>query len=113
MRANQTGKPRNWRTGRPPSTEPEVAAKIAAWWTPERREARRQEALARNPLARYHGLSAKAAKAIREAVGTCQDCGGTNNLDVHHLDGDKRNQALANLTVLCHQCHMRRHAAQN
>lgn len=111
MSAALTGKPHSWSSA---STRPEVAQKIAEWWTPERREAKRLEALARNPGARYHGLSAKeAARRVREA-GACQQCGhdgSESRLGIHHKDRDKRNQAPENLEVLCHRCHMREHAA--
>jgi hypothetical protein len=85
------------------------------WWTPERREKKRQEMLARNPQARYHGLSARAAKALTEAAGRCERCeadGSDSRLDVHHCNGDKRDQSLSNLAILCHRCHMRLHSEQ-
>lgn len=103
-------KPDGWRSA---STRPEIAAKIQAWWTPERREAKRQEELAKNPEARYHGLSAKEAARRVAAVGTCQNCGhdgSGSRLDIHHKDRNKRNQSPENLIVLCHRCHMREHA---
>jgi 5-methylcytosine-specific restriction endonuclease McrA len=72
------------------------------------------EVLARNPDARYHGLSAKeAARLVREA-GQCSRCGhdgSESRLDIHHIDRDKQNQAPENLEILCHRCHMREHAA--
>jgi 5-methylcytosine-specific restriction endonuclease McrA len=107
LSAALTGKPHSYRSA---STRPEVAAKIAAAWTPERREAKRQAMLLRNPNARYHGLSAKEAKRRREAVGACQSCGSSGRLDIHHRDRNKRNQDPANLAVLCHRCHMQEHA---
>jgi len=85
------------------------------WWTPERKEAKRQEMLSRNPSARYHGLSCEGARLLREALGRCEDCGGDGSdsrLDVHHRNGDKRDQSMGNLVVLCHRCHMKRHAEQ-
>ena len=81
-------------------------------WTSERREMKRKEMLARNPYSIYHGLSCKAAQKIRQAIGHCENCGSTQNLDIHHLNGDKHDHSLHNLTVLCHQCHMREHANQ-
>ena len=102
-----TGRPHSYRSA---STDPAVAARIAAWWTPERREAKRRERLALNPQARYHGLSATEAKRIRDEVGACQECGSTGRLDIHHRDRDKRNQERSNLAVLCHRCHMQEHA---
>jgi 5-methylcytosine-specific restriction endonuclease McrA len=104
------GKPHIYRSA---STKPEVASKIASWWTPERREAKRQAMLARNPQARYHGLSASEAAKLRASVGACQNCGATRadgRLDIHHRDRDKRNQAPENLAVLCHRCHMQIHS---
>jgi 5-methylcytosine-specific restriction endonuclease McrA len=103
------GKPHSYRSA---STRPEVAARIAEWWTPERREAKRLELLARNPEARYHGLSAREAKR-RKAGRVCQHCGNDGSdsrLDIHHRDRDKRNQEPSNLMVLCHRCHMQEHA---
>lgn len=105
------GRPHTWRSG---STRPEIATKIQEWWTPERREAKRQEMLTRNPDARYHGLSARAAARIVREVGQCQNCGhdgGESRLDIHHKDRDKKNQNPDNLEVLCHRCHMQEHAA--
>ena len=104
------GKKHDYRSG---STRPEVAAKIQAWWTPERREAKRQEMLKRNPKARYHGLSAKSAARIVKAAGQCNRCshdGSDSRLGIHHKDRDKRNQDPENLEVLCHRCHMQEHA---
>src|SRR4051812_39252368 len=72
MSAAHQGKRHSWRSA---STRPEVAAQIQAWWTPERREAKRQEVLQRNPDARYHGLSAREAKRRCQEVGACQQCG--------------------------------------
>lgn len=106
MSAVLTGKPHNWDSA---STKPEVAQKIRDWWTPERREQRRQEALLKNPDARYHGLSSKGAKLLK-AGKCCSRCGSTKRLDIHHKDRDKRNQAPDNREILCHRCHMQEHA---
>jgi 5-methylcytosine-specific restriction endonuclease McrA len=109
LSAALTGKRHSYRSA---STRPEVAARIQAWWTPERREAKRQETLQRNPDARYHGLSAKEAKRRCREVGACQHCGSTERLDIHHINRDKRDQSDENLIVLCRRCHMQEHAAQ-
>ncbi|MGI9489622.1 MAG: HNH endonuclease signature motif containing protein [Geminicoccaceae bacterium] len=69
--------------------------------------------LARNPDARYHGLSARAAKRLCEEEGHCKICGhdgSESRLGVHHRDRDKRNQDPDNLQILCHRCHMQEHA---
>lgn len=104
------GKPKPWLRGR---KRPEHSKKMREWWTQERREARRQAMLQWNPLARYHGLSAKGAARLRRAAGQCEECGhdgSESRLDVHHRNGDKHDQCLRNLVVLCHRCHMRIHS---
>lgn len=103
------GKRRSYRSA---STRPEVAQSIADWWTPERREAKRQEMLARNPQARYHGLSARAARRLRAEVGCCERCGSTERLHIHHKDRNKHNQDRSNLVVLCKGCHSFEHRGE-
>lgn len=94
------------------STLPEVAQKIAEWWTPERRAAKQAEMLKRNPQARYHGLSAREAARIRSEVGACEHCGATERLHIHHRDRNKHNQARSNLLVLCLSCHRAEHRGE-
>lgn len=57
--------------------------------------------------------TAELRAAIRERDGgACQSCGGPprrKSLDVHHLDGDKRNCEPGNLVSLCHPCHQKLH----
>lgn len=94
---------------------PEHSLLMKEWWTPERRQAKRDEMLHRNPNARYHGLSAKAAARLVKSVGRCDLCGGdgsASRLGVHHKDRNKHNQDRENLQVLCHRCHMQEHATQ-
>jgi len=99
------GKRHSWRSG---STRPDVAQKIAAWWTPERREAKRLEVLRRNPNARPK-LSDRRKKTLIADAGSCP-CGATSRLDIHHKNRDKRDHSPSNLQVLCHRCHMQEHA---
>jgi 5-methylcytosine-specific restriction endonuclease McrA len=103
--------------GRPSPTKgkrrPGHSKTMREWWTPERREAKRQEMLKRNPFARYHGLSAKRAAQLVKDAGLCSRCGGDGSesrLGVHHRDRDKHNQMPENLEILCHRCHMQDHA---
>ena len=35
----------------------------------------------------------------------CETCGSTNNLDIHHIDGNWQNNNLDNLMCLCRSCH--------
>ena len=40
----------------------------------------------------------------------CEKCGSTTKrLDVHHKDGDWKNNQLDNLQVLCRSCHNKEH----
>jgi hypothetical protein len=92
---------------------PEHSQMMKGWWTDERRQKKRDEMLLRNPDARYHGLSARAAAMIVREVGKCEQCnhdGSESRLGVHHRNRDKKDQSRKNLQVLCHRCHMRDHA---
>jgi HNH endonuclease len=40
---------------------------------------------------------------------TCQDCGVFENLQVHHVDGDRSNGSNKNLITVCLECHRKRH----
>lgn len=35
----------------------------------------------------------------------CTECGATDNIEVHHIDGDRGNNDPQNLLPLCHACH--------
>ncbi|MCJ7456099.1 HNH endonuclease [Candidatus Bathyarchaeota archaeon] len=37
--------------------------------------------------------------------GKCQDCGTTEDLLVHHIDGNPENAELTNLRLVCGRCH--------
>ncbi len=107
-----SGKPKPWLRGR---KRPEHSRKMKEWWTPERRQEKRQEMLGRNPGARYHGLSAKSAARLVARIGRCECCGhdgSESRLDIHHRNRNKRDQRLENLEVLCHRCHMQEHASR-
>jgi hypothetical protein len=41
--------------------------------------------------------------------GPCTKCEKLDASDVHHRDGDFRNNTLENLTRLCRSCHMKEH----
>ena len=110
MSAALSGIPKPTLRGR---LRPQHSAAMIDWWTPERREEKRLKMLQRNPNARYHGLSAKAAARLVRSAGVCHRCGhdgSESRLGVHHIDRDKRNQAPENIEVLCHRCHMNEHA---
>ena len=51
----------------------------------------------------YHLLARKYQKSF------CSTCKSTENLDVHHKDGNWKNNDQNNLETLCHSCHMKLH----
>lgn len=59
----------------------------------------------------FDGLKSYKAKAFGELPNCCSDCGETARflLVVHHIDGDRTNNNIDNLTILCHNHHARRH----
>ena len=49
------------------------------------------------------------ARKINELIlqkDSCELCGSTQNLDIHHIDGNWQNNNLDNLMCLCRSCHM-------
>ena len=109
MSAALKGKPKPWLKGR---KRPGHAETMRKYWTPERREAKRQEMLGRNPDARYHGLSCKSAARLVARIGHCERCqhdGSESRLGCHHQNRDKHDHRLENLEILCHRCHMHEH----
>ena len=40
----------------------------------------------------------------------CWECFSHKNIDVHHKDGNRENNDISNLEVLCHSCHIKKHA---
>jgi len=49
------------------------------------------------------------AKALKRLGTVCSDCGfdpvNKCQVDIHHIDGDNKNQDESNLQVLCANCH--------
>jgi 5-methylcytosine-specific restriction endonuclease McrA len=55
-----------------------------------------------NVVRRDQGL----ARQVKERDGwRCQECGSPHDLEVHHVDGNPRNNLLRNLRTLCQTCH--------
>jgi len=119
----------------PASTRPEVANKILAYWTPERREAARVRGLAfaknqewrlncglpgamnpmwedgRAAIPYARGWSRKVKALAWERAGNrCEICQCDTPCDTHHKDFRKDNHDLENLQVLCRKCHKGLHA---
>ena len=54
-------------------------------------------------------LSLAKRRVVKEAFGECLSCGSTDNLELHHIDGNPRNNDSSNWLVLCRDCHVREH----
>lgn len=39
----------------------------------------------------------------------CAECGSEENIEVHHVDGNRTNNSIENLAPLCHSCHVKIH----
>lgn len=48
-------------------------------------------------------------KCLQEKGAKCSECGATENIEVHHVDGDRWNNRLENLIPLCYDCHQAVH----
>lgn len=55
------------------------------------------------------GKSAHHWRAQRYREDACKECQSTEDLHVHHADGDYRNDAPENLVTLCASCHLELH----
>ena len=85
----------------------------------EVRKKQREHYHKKHPNARYNNgetFLKDRKKALERDNYTCQDCGATENLETHHIDGSgsnvparEMNNDLDNLITLCHKCHMKRH----
>lgn len=139
MSAALTGKGKPSMRGR---KRPEAGRKIAASWTPERREEARQRGLLQaesrewlvkiaeavsgennpnfqgknHPTGYAPGWGRKYRERIRaRAAGVCERCGARPDypLDLHHKDFTKSNHDPENLMVLCRSCHKLLHFANS
>lgn len=66
-------------------------------------------------VSRQHAKAPQTAAASRKRAqkfvsGSCEACGHTRNLVVHHVDGDPKNNLPPNLQTLCSPCHSYWHA---
>lgn len=48
-------------------------------------------------------------RVYRHKKDHCQECGATENLQIHHIDGNPKNNRLSNLMTLCGSCHTKWH----
>ena len=50
-----------------------------------------------------------ARKLMRNKDRVCYVCGVIGNVEVHHCDGNFKNNVITNLTLMCHSCHLKLH----
>lgn len=62
----------------------------------------------------YKGTDVKSyrTKAIRHYGEECSRCKSSENIQVHHIDRNRENNAIENLEVLCSRCHLAEHAEE-
>ena len=65
-------------------------------------------------VASYHSgkgaVSRDLSRLIRERDSNmCVVCGKADNLHIHHIDGDRRNNKLSNMVTICATCHQANH----
>lgn len=52
-------------------------------------------------------------KCLAQKINVCNACGSSDELVVHHIDGDRENNRLDNLVPLCPDCHNKIHSQKN
>ncbi len=75
-------------------------------WQTYHKEHRRIHAKVRSRKRQNSGFTEALKEKVKEGDNhTCQSCGSHENLEVHHRDGDYRNNSMDNLITLCKRCH--------
>jgi len=52
-------------------------------------------------------------KCLKQKINTCNICGDSDNLKVHHINGDRDDNRLKNLIPLCPKCHAKVHTKKD
>lgn len=133
------GRKKSWQAGDLNiSHRPEVQQKVQDYWTPERREVKRQEMLEKAKDRKWRlrcgrpgmlnanfrhgesfvpytpGWNDLVRQQVKErANGVCEHCGASDDLHVHHRDLRKEKHDLKNLLLLCRKCHFLLHRRKN
>jgi len=58
-------------------------------------------------------LKALEKHMLKQEIGSCELCGATVPLEIHHKDKRRFNNSLQNLEILCTKCHRRLHRKEN
>tara|TARA_R110000868_G_scaffold46247_10_gene152970 strand:+ start:2213 stop:2695 length:483 start_codon:yes stop_codon:yes gene_type:complete len=58
-----------------------------------------------------HGKSHYRKQKLKVSENVCEDCGNCDIdvLEIHHKDGNRSNNDMDNLSILCSNCHKKRH----
>jgi len=56
-----------------------------------------------------HHSAREIVYVIEKRPKICELCGSTKNVDVHHRDGNYKNNSSENLILVCRSCHMKLH----
>lgn len=61
-------------------------------------------------MAKLKELTMSTARAIEDCIGKCEnpECGVRRNLNVHHIDWERKNNTYGNLIVFCDECHRKK-----
>lgn len=59
-----------------------------------------------------HATARKLIHLIEQREVVCAQCGSTENVDIHHIDGVAQNNNSDNLILLCRSCHMKAHRSE-
>jgi len=62
--------------------------------------------------ARRYGKGSRKIKALFDGLkkgGACDICGAKTSLEIHHKDGDWKNNNTENLSIRCRECHAKTH----
>lgn len=98
VKPSKEPKPRPVKTPKPPKEPKPVAAKPA-----------REKKPRINAHFEIPGWDEIRLPILERDGYTCRECGGVNQLTVHHIDEDRLNNSADNLITLCWGCHRRKH----
>jgi len=65
----------------------------------------KKRVLEKNP-AYKHGLYSEFLRSKIKRV--CSDCGSKLRIEIHHIDGNRKNNNIKNLMALCRKCHVKK-----
>lgn len=49
-------------------------------------------------------------KCLNKKGEQCTECGSEEEIEVHHIDGNRWNDGIDNLVPLCRECHLKVHS---